>query len=103
MPKREFTVEEATRIGQAIGIDWKTSKFPVEQFRMGLAVELEHGTADLQRTSRTTISSSRARSHTRTSTRSRTTTHASERWSARPRGVSFKDRSLAAAGRTRPS
>ena len=36
-----FTVEEAKRIGEALGIDW--SKFDVEQFRMGLDVELEHG------------------------------------------------------------
>ena len=32
-----FTVEEAKRIGEALGIDW--SKFDVEQFRMGLDVE----------------------------------------------------------------
>ncbi|MEX2159494.1 MAG: DUF5661 family protein [Dehalococcoidia bacterium] len=46
MASREFTVEEATRIGEAIGIDWKSSAFDVEQFRMGLKVELEHGTQD---------------------------------------------------------
>jgi hypothetical protein len=28
-------------MGEALGIDW--SKFDVEQFRMGLNVELEHG------------------------------------------------------------
>ncbi len=39
-----FTVEEAKRIGEALGIDW--SKFDVEQFRMGLDVELEHGKRD---------------------------------------------------------
>jgi hypothetical protein len=39
-----FTVEEAKRIGEALGIDW--SKFDVEQFRMGLDVELEHGNRD---------------------------------------------------------
>jgi len=42
-PKR-FTTEEAKRIGEALGIDW--SKFDVEQFRMGLDVELEHGKRD---------------------------------------------------------
>ena len=42
--KKSFTVEDAKRIGQAIGIDW--SKFDVEQFRMGLNVELEHGLVD---------------------------------------------------------
>jgi Protein of unknown function (DUF5661) len=43
---KHFTIEEAKRIGEAIGIDW--SKFDVEQFRMGLDVELEHGISDLQ-------------------------------------------------------
>ncbi|MGA9841595.1 MAG: DUF5661 family protein [Nitrososphaeraceae archaeon] len=41
---KHFTIEEATRIGEALGIDW--SKFDVEQFRMGLNVELEHGKRD---------------------------------------------------------
>lgn len=39
-----FTVEEAKRIGESLGIDW--SKFDIEQFRMGLDVELEHGKRD---------------------------------------------------------
>ena len=39
--KKHFTTEEAKRIGEALGIDW--SKFDVEQYRMGLDVELEHG------------------------------------------------------------
>ncbi len=42
--KKSFTTEEAKRIGEALGIDW--SKFDVEQFRMGMDVELEHGTRD---------------------------------------------------------
>jgi Protein of unknown function (DUF5661) len=37
-------IEEAKRIGEALGIDW--SKFDVEQFRMRLNVELEHGKRD---------------------------------------------------------
>jgi hypothetical protein len=41
-----FTVEDATRIGEEIGIDWSTSPFDAEQFRMGLDVELEHGAHD---------------------------------------------------------
>lgn len=41
-----FTSEEARRIGDEIGIDWTTSPFDVEQFRMGLDVELEHGAHD---------------------------------------------------------
>ncbi len=42
--KKHFTTEEAKRIGEAVGIDW--SKFDVEQYRMGLDVELEHGLVD---------------------------------------------------------
>jgi hypothetical protein len=39
---KRFTPEEAKRIGEALGIDW--NEFDVEQYRMGLDVELEHGT-----------------------------------------------------------
>jgi hypothetical protein len=39
-----FTAEEAKKIGEQLGIDW--SKFDIEQFRMGMDVELEHGTID---------------------------------------------------------
>ena len=42
--KKNFTNEDAKRIGEAIGIDW--SKFDVDQFRIGLDVELEHGLVD---------------------------------------------------------
>ena len=42
--KKHFTTEEAKRIGDALGIDW--SKFNIEQYRMGLDVELEHGLVD---------------------------------------------------------
>lgn len=44
-PIKTFTTEEARNIGEALGIDW--SKFNVEQFRMGLDVELEHGLVNL--------------------------------------------------------
>lgn len=44
--KREFSLEEARRIGDAIGVDW--SKYPLEEFRLGLAVEMEHGAHDPQ-------------------------------------------------------
>jgi hypothetical protein len=44
--RRQFTAEDARRIGEAIGIDWNSARFPVEQFRMGLDVELEHGRHD---------------------------------------------------------
>jgi Protein of unknown function (DUF5661) len=43
---RRFSQQEAREIGQRIGIDWGTSRFDVEQFRMGLGVELEHGRRD---------------------------------------------------------
>lgn len=42
--KKHFTAEEAKKVGQALGIDW--SRFDVEQFRMGMDVELEHGLVD---------------------------------------------------------
>jgi len=42
--KKHFTTGEAKQIGETLGIDW--SKFDVEQYRMGLDVELEHGLAD---------------------------------------------------------
>jgi uncharacterized protein DUF5661 len=46
-PERtSFTAEEARQIGSEIGIDWTSSSFDVEQFRMGMDVELEHGLRD---------------------------------------------------------
>ena len=45
--KRHFTAEQARVTGERIGIDWATSPFDVEQLRMGMDVELEHGTRDL--------------------------------------------------------
>ena len=44
--KKHFTAMEAKQIGEELGIDW--SKFDVEQYRMGLDVELEHGLIDPQ-------------------------------------------------------
>ena len=41
-----FTAEEARQVGEAIGIDWSSAPFDVEQFRMGMDVELEHGLHD---------------------------------------------------------
>ena len=41
-----FTEVEARTIGQTIGIDWVASPFRLEEFRMGLEVELEHGAHD---------------------------------------------------------
>lgn len=42
----KFTIDDARSIGERIGIDWQTSPFDVEQFRMGMEVELEHGLHD---------------------------------------------------------
>jgi Protein of unknown function (DUF5661) len=42
-----FTVLQARAAGERIGIEWATSPFDVEQFRMGMDVELEHGTREL--------------------------------------------------------
>jgi hypothetical protein len=43
-PKKVFTTEKAKKIGEILGIDW--TKFDVEQFRVGMDIELEHGTED---------------------------------------------------------
>jgi Protein of unknown function (DUF5661) len=43
---RSFSTDEAREIGERVGIDWNKASFDVEQFRMGLAVELEHGRRD---------------------------------------------------------
>jgi uncharacterized protein DUF5661 len=45
--RRSFTQDEARRVGERIGIDWEKALFDVEQFRMGMDVELEHGLHDL--------------------------------------------------------
>ena len=42
--KKHFTTDEAKEIGERLGIDW--SKFDIEQYRMGMDVELEHGLVD---------------------------------------------------------
>jgi hypothetical protein len=45
--RASFSAEEARRIGEEIGIDWSSTPFDVDQFRMGMDVELEHGLRDL--------------------------------------------------------
>jgi hypothetical protein len=42
MNEKEFTFDKAKQIGNKLGIDWK--KLDIDQFCMGLNVELEHGT-----------------------------------------------------------
>lgn len=41
---KKFDKAEAKKIGDAIGIDW--TNVDLEEFRMGLSVELEHGAHD---------------------------------------------------------
>jgi hypothetical protein len=41
-----FSMADAERIGQEIGIVWHEAPFDVAQFRAGLDVELEHGRHD---------------------------------------------------------
>jgi len=40
--EKNFSAKESKEIGEKLGVKW--DKFDVEQFRMGLDVELEHGT-----------------------------------------------------------
>ncbi len=42
--KKLFTLEEAREVGASLGLDW--NKIDLEQFRQGLAIELEHGARD---------------------------------------------------------
>jgi hypothetical protein len=44
--RKSFTADDARVSGEAIGIDWATSPFDVEQLRLGMNVELEHGLRD---------------------------------------------------------
>jgi len=41
---KTITNEEAKKIGEELGVDWQA--FDINQFAMGMRVELEHGTAD---------------------------------------------------------
>lgn len=44
--KTTFTTSQANAIATEIGLDFSEQLFDVEQFRMGLEVELEHGLED---------------------------------------------------------
>ena len=44
--RQGFTVDEARRFGEQVGVDWSSALFDVEQLRMGMDVELEHGLHD---------------------------------------------------------
>lgn len=41
---KKFSPDEAKQIGDQLGIDW--AQVDLEEFRMGISVELEHGTHD---------------------------------------------------------
>ena len=43
---RRTTTDEARRVGDAIGVD--SDRFDLEQFRLGMDVEFEHGSHDPQ-------------------------------------------------------
>jgi len=45
-PKRVFTAEEAQAVADQLGINFETIGYNLEQFRMGMDVELEHGTVN---------------------------------------------------------
>lgn len=42
--KRTISIAEAERVGTQLGVTWNT--FDVKQFKIGMEVELEHGTAN---------------------------------------------------------
>jgi hypothetical protein len=42
--KKQFSQEEAKALAEQLGVDW--AHFDVEQFTMGVNVELEYGTRD---------------------------------------------------------
>lgn len=42
--KKIVSIEEAKQIGETLGITW--DKFDVAQYKIGLEIELEHGTAN---------------------------------------------------------
>jgi Protein of unknown function (DUF5661) len=43
---RKVDADEARAVGEQIGIDWDSAPFDVEQFRIGMEVEFEHGSHD---------------------------------------------------------
>ncbi|MEP6870641.1 MAG: DUF5661 family protein [Anaerolineaceae bacterium] len=59
MAKRTFTNHEALARGEQLAVDWRV--VDLDQFRMGLTVELEHGTQspDLNVTSDDTLTTGR--------------------------------------------
>jgi Protein of unknown function (DUF5661) len=46
--ERKVSADEARGVGEQIGIDWESAPFDVEQLRIGMEVEFEHGSHDPQ-------------------------------------------------------
>ena len=46
MSKRSFSNAQAADVASAIGLDLDRAPFSLEEFRRGMDVELEHGSAD---------------------------------------------------------
>jgi hypothetical protein len=86
-PRHEFTAEEARRFGEEIGIDWASTPFDVDQFRIGMNVELEHGLHDPHTNVSDDTPTSQPRSRSHTSTSSRTTTRDWNGWRKKPSGT----------------
>jgi Protein of unknown function (DUF5661) len=82
--KPGFSTDRAREIGERIGIDWDRSRFDVEQFRMGLGVELEHGRRDPETNVSDDDELTTGKIAARTSTSSATTTRGLRRWKPRP-------------------
>ena len=48
MANKELTAEKAAQIAESLGVDLTAEGIELEQFRMGLGVELEHGRVDAE-------------------------------------------------------
>lgn len=46
MTQDEFTTEQAATVAGALGLSFASLSFDLEQFRLGMNVELEHGSRD---------------------------------------------------------
>jgi len=46
MSEKKFTSQQAQEVADKIGIDFSTADFELEDFRMGMDEELEHGSRD---------------------------------------------------------
>jgi hypothetical protein len=44
--KCHFTLEQACHIAKVLGIDFETCGYDAEQYRIGMDIELEHGTVN---------------------------------------------------------